>query len=276
MKVVEKTKTIESHYDNKSETYESVRQSLVFRVYDAITWKYLEPLVPSRSNSLVLDAGGGTGRWTVPMAKKGCKVVLLDISEKMLKITREKVDAKGLLDRVEIRKADMRNLDYPDETFDLVLSDHTLFLFDQPDRVITEFVRVLKHGSPIVVSAQNRLVQTLAHLPDDPTGNPEISVKALNIFHKQEHDLLAKEPPIKIYSLTPDEFRTLLERNGLHVERIICKLVTMPLRFMPQFFMRTDISEEVIADILQLELAFSERPDTVALGAHLQAIARKV
>ncbi len=272
----EERSAIEAHYDKKSESYESVRQSLAFRIYDAITWKYLEPYVPSCQNSLVLDACGGTGRWAVPMAKKGCKVVLLDISEKMLEIAKEKVSAEGLLGQVEVRRADVRNLDYPDETFELILLEHTLFLFDQPDQVVAELVRVLKTDAPIVLSAQNRLVQALAHLPADPTENPEILRKTINILRKQERDLLSQESHIKIHSMTPDEFRNLLERSGLNVEKIVCKIATIPLRFMPQFFMRKDVPEKVVEEILQLELAFSESPDALAFGAHLQAIARKI
>ncbi len=267
--------TIRKHYDEKSVTYRITRQSLVFKIYDAITWKFLEPLVPTDPNSLVLDAGGGTGIWTIPMARKGCKVVLLDISERMLEEARKEVQIAGLQDRIEIRKADMRNLDYPDETFDLVLSEHTLFLFKEPNQVVAELVRVLKKDAPIVLSAQNKLIQVLAHLPNDPTKNPDIIKTANRILNKKEYDLLSKEKAIKIFSLTPQEFQDILERNGLKIERIFPKLVTMPLRFEPNFFMQTDIPKEIETNILQLELAFSDLSATEVLGAHLQAIARK-
>jgi len=266
---------IEKHYDEKSAKYDNVRQSLVFRIYDAITWKYLEPLVPTDPNSLVLDAGGGTGVWTVPMAKKGCRVVLLDISEKMLEIARERIAREGLQDRVDVRKADMRKLDYPDETFDFILCEHVLFLFEKPSRVVAELARILKRGARMMLSAQNRLVQTLAHLPDDPTENPDILSLATRILSRQEYDMLSKDRSIKIFSVTPTELRSLLENNGLHVERVFCKIASTPLRFSQKFFMGTDVPEELESDILQLELAFSEQPGAASLGAHLQAIARK-
>jgi ubiquinone/menaquinone biosynthesis C-methylase UbiE len=266
---------VEIYYDKKSENYESVRQSLVFRVYDAITWKYLEPYVPTSSDSLVLDAGGGNGRWTIPIAKKGCRVILVDISDGMLNVARQRVATEGLQNRIEIQKGDIRKLNYPDNTFDLVFSDHTLFLFEHQDEVVRELARVLKHNARIVLSAQNRLVQTLAHLPDDPTPNPEILQKAYKVLHKQEHSMLSQEPPIKIHTITPDEFRSLLERNGFESERMVCKGATMPLRLSPQFMMKMDNPEEVVSSVLELEFAFSERPDAVALGGHIQAIARK-
>ncbi len=193
----------------------------------------------------------------------------------MLNIARQRIEAEGLADRIKIEKGDMRRLDYPNDTFDLVLSEHTLFLFDQPDQMVSELVRVLKRGAPIVLSAQNRLVQALAHLPDDATANPEILQKAHKVFHRQHYSMLSEDPPIKIHTLTPDEFRDLLERSGLTVKRMVCKGATMPLRFSQQFLMRTDVPDQTVADILQLELAFSEQPDTIAMGGHIQAIARK-
>lgn len=78
------------------------------------------------------------------MAKKGFKVALLDISEAMLNVAKNKVEEEGLQDRVIIQKGDKTKIDYPEGTFDLVLSEHTLFLFPDPSIVIKELVRVLK------------------------------------------------------------------------------------------------------------------------------------
>ena len=72
---------IEAYYTEKSKKYDESFSMLYFRVFDAITWRYLEPYLPVNPVALVLDAGGGTGRWTIRMAKKARKVVLMDISE---------------------------------------------------------------------------------------------------------------------------------------------------------------------------------------------------
>jgi ubiquinone/menaquinone biosynthesis C-methylase UbiE len=82
---------VESYYDKKSESYDEIFGTLYFSVYDAVTWKYLEPHVPSDPNALVLDAGGGTARWAIRMAEKGCNVVLMDSSERMLNAAAKKV-----------------------------------------------------------------------------------------------------------------------------------------------------------------------------------------
>jgi len=79
-------KDVKSYYNEQSEGYDQIFDTLYFKVYDAVTWRYLEPYVPTDPKALVLDAGGGTGRWAIRMARKGCKVVLMDASEGMLKI----------------------------------------------------------------------------------------------------------------------------------------------------------------------------------------------
>jgi ubiquinone/menaquinone biosynthesis C-methylase UbiE len=70
---------IEEYYDKRSPCYDSTFGMLCFKVFDAIAWKYIEPYVPVDPDVLVLDAGGGTGRWTIRMARKGCRVILMDI-----------------------------------------------------------------------------------------------------------------------------------------------------------------------------------------------------
>lgn len=53
---------IEAYYTEKSKKYDESFSMLYFRVFDAITWRYLEPYLPVNPEALVLDAGGGTGR----------------------------------------------------------------------------------------------------------------------------------------------------------------------------------------------------------------------
>jgi len=171
---------IEAHYDRKSKTYASEFDTLFFKVYDAVTWKYLEPYIPTKPEALVLDAGGGTGRWSIQMAKKGCKVVLVDISQGMLEVARENSEKEGLQDRVVIQKGDITKLDYPTETFDLVLCEHALFLFPNPDVVVKELVRVLKRNCPIIISAGNSYVAVLRDIPDKMD-------EAINLLSERHH-----------------------------------------------------------------------------------------
>jgi len=265
---------IESYYDKKSESYDEIFSTLYFKVYDAITWKYLEPHVPKDIKAVVLDAGGGTGRWTTRIAEKGCKVVLMDSSERMLKAADKKAKEKGLQHKITLKKGDIGKTGYADETFDMVLCEHALFLFKEPEIVIKELKRVLKKKAPLIISAQNRYVQSLSSLAGKPSvDNVE---RAFKVLVSQEHECMTKDGKVKIYTWTPEEFRGMLERNGLHVEKMVGKVVTMPLRVRQEFFMEKKHSEDLVNKILQFELALCEKPDALALPGHLQAVAYRL
>ena len=127
---------ISTYYGEKSENYDFIFDALYFRVYDAVTWKYLEPHVPTVPDAVVLDAGGGTARWAIRMAEKGCRVVLLVSSEKMLIAAAQKVEKKGLQSQITLQKGDIAATGYADESFDMVFCEHALFLFKEPDVAI--------------------------------------------------------------------------------------------------------------------------------------------
>ncbi|PIX31825.1 hypothetical protein COZ60_02440 [Candidatus Bathyarchaeota archaeon CG_4_8_14_3_um_filter_42_8] len=269
----DETKEVKTYYDEKSESYDKTFDMLYYKIYDAITWKYIEPYVPIDPNALVLDAGGGTGRWAIQMARKGCKVVLVDISERMLKIAAEKVTKEELQNIITIKEGDITKTGYADETFDMILCEHALFLFKEPDIVIKELKRILKRKARLIISVHNRYVQSLVSLPEKPSLDKVDD--ALNILLRKRYGSMTENGKVKIYTWTPDEFRTMLERNGLRVEKIVGKGVTMPLRISKELFMKKKYPDDLFNKLLQFELALCEKPDALALAGHLQAITYK-
>ena len=86
---------------------------------------------------------------------------------------------------------------------------------------------------------------------------------------------MTKRGKVRIYTWTPNEFRTLLEKKGFQVEKIVGKGVTMPLRISKELFVKKEYSEDLFNKILQFELALCEKTDALALTGHMQAIAHK-
>jgi len=263
----------ETYYDEKSESYDETFSVLYFNVFDAITWKYLEPYLPTDTSALVLDAGGGTGRWTVRIAKKALKVVLMDISEGMLKAAAQRIKRERVKEHVVIKKGDITRTGYPDETFDLIFCEHVLFLFKKPDIVMKELSRILKKKARLIISAQNRYVQSLVSLSEKPKSDDVRA--ALDILQTKKYSAMDKKGNVKIYTWAPEEFREILERNGFHVERIVGKGYTMPLRVSKELFMKKKYSQDLLDKIVEFELELSEKPDALALAGHMQAIAHK-
>jgi len=265
---------VESYYNGKSKGYDEFFDMLYYKVFDTITWRYIEPYVPINPDALVLDAGGGTGRWAIRMAKKGCKVILMDISEGMLQIAAKKVEEENLQHKITIKKGDITKTGYADETFDMILCEHALFLFKDPDIVLKEFKRILKTKAPLIISVHNRYVQALASLPEKPSSNKVDD--ALNILLRKKYGTMTENGKVKIYTWTPNEFPAMLKRNGFQVEKIIGKGITMPLRISKELFMKKKYLDDLFNQILQFELTLCEKPDALALAGHLQAIAYKL
>jgi len=255
--------SVKKYYDDKGPTYDDYSKQLWSRVYDAVTWKITEPHVPKNSGALVFDAAGGTGKWTIPIAKCGPRVVLGDISRGMLRVAEEKIVQQGLQERVQVKECDVRKLDFRDETFDLVFCEHALCFIKEQETVIKELVRVLKKGHPLILTGQNRYVLALSLVSEDADY-------AGKVLSKETPFIMRKS--LEVYALSPQEFMQMLERNGLKVDRIVGKLFTMPLGFSLEKLTSEEFTEDLFDKIVRIELELANRPDTVCLGSHFQVI----
>jgi len=97
----------------------------------------------------VLDVGAGKGVTPCYLAEKyKCEVVGIDHSEKMIEEARKRAKKKGLEERVSFRKADVYNLPFDDESFDIIIAECTTTMFDM-EVAFPEMFRVLRHGGAI-------------------------------------------------------------------------------------------------------------------------------
>ncbi len=106
----------------------------------------------------VLDAGGGVGRIAIPLAEKGLRVTLLDISKTALKLAKRRAKRKGVENLIEFVEGDVCELEFEDNTFDLVLAlrDVVNYAYDRK-KAAKELVRVLKPGGYLIASVSNRV-----------------------------------------------------------------------------------------------------------------------
>ncbi len=99
----------------------------------------------------LLDIGVGTGAIFCHLAPRATFATGVDISSAMRVVARTRVRDAGLTN-CTVRKGDMHELPFTDNSFDTVLLDQVLSLSAQPRAAIKEAVRVLrKHGHLIVL-----------------------------------------------------------------------------------------------------------------------------
>ena len=146
---------------------------------DHIERKLLEHLDGIRT---VFDDGAGSGRFSILLAKKGCRVTHFDISQPMIDKARELAEREGVLDRITFVKGALEDLGaYPDRAFDLVISFDAPVSYTWPnqERVIGELVRIARKR--IMLSVSSRLgslpylanpIQKNQFILDEDTGDP--------------------------------------------------------------------------------------------------------
>lgn len=84
---------------------------------------YVE-LVPA--GATVLDAGCGEGVLSVLLAKKGCRVTGVDMSEPNIEAAKKYAAEQGVSERTDFLVGDIEHLAFADKSFDYVISSHVL------------------------------------------------------------------------------------------------------------------------------------------------------
>ncbi|HUW95486.1 MAG TPA: class I SAM-dependent methyltransferase [Anaerolineae bacterium] len=95
----------------------------------------------------VLNVGCGIGVASAYIARKyGCHVVGVDISEKMIEWSRRRAREERVEAKVEFRTADVLDLPFETDRFDVVFAESVLAFVEDKERAIAECVRVTKPG----------------------------------------------------------------------------------------------------------------------------------
>jgi len=259
------TRRAKTYFDRIAESYDGSPpwDELTERIYDELTWRHLKPYLPS--TGLVLDAGGGTGKWAIPIAKRGLKVILLDLSKGMLEVARKKLKERGLEDRISLIQGDIHALEFPNEHFEFVLAEGVLEYCTDLEQAFQELVRVLKPGGHLVASVDSLYYVAWAMLEGD-----ELEAVSELFRFKRYHD----EEGVYCNALTPEDFKALAERHSLEVMALIGKPILC--QYLSEGQKRAILKDpEKAQQLLEVELALCGRASLVGAGSHLQLVARK-
>ncbi len=98
----------------------------------------------------LLEVGVGTGL-SLARYRRDFSIVGIDVSEEMLSRAQERVAAKGL-DNVEgLYNMDAENLDFADDSFDIVCAMYIASVVPHPARLLSELQRVCKPDGHILI-----------------------------------------------------------------------------------------------------------------------------
>ena len=101
----------------------------------------------------VLNVGCGIGISCAYIAKKhGCRVVGVDISEKMIEWSRKRAHEERVEDKVEFWVADILDLPFEADRFDAVIVESVIAFVDDKTRAIRECRRVTRPGGYVALN----------------------------------------------------------------------------------------------------------------------------
>ncbi|MBN1157176.1 class I SAM-dependent methyltransferase [Candidatus Woesearchaeota archaeon] len=173
----------------------------------AINERAVVPLLAPKKSDTILDIGCGTGRFTIPLAKRCRKIVGVDFSDEMLDVARRR---SACLRNTEFINADItKKLPFRANTFDKVLCilvvDHVMDL----SPLFREVRRVLKPGGKF--------------LYDDVMGN---AILPFDGRHKHPIAKFMKKGKNVIIMRPVQEHIELMAKHNFKIEKMIPLKIT--------------------------------------------------
>ena len=95
---------------------------------DKYTQKAFE-MIPNLKQPLILDVGCGPGLQTIKLAKlSDGRIIAIDIHQPYLEQLKQTVKMEKISDRIEILNKSMFNMDFPEEYFDIIWAEGSIFI----------------------------------------------------------------------------------------------------------------------------------------------------
>jgi ubiquinone/menaquinone biosynthesis C-methylase UbiE len=255
-----------SFYRKTASQYDKEYENPYFQeVYDKITWHYVKPYLPKTGT--ILDAGGGTGKWSVPIARKGLKVILCDLSKDMLKVAEQKIKQEELQDSVFLVQGDICHIPFLSDSFKFALAEGDPISYcSSPKNAVRELSRVLKQNC-FVAAGVDSLFSFLRRMLNSEQVNLN---EVLKVF--REKRIYARDWGFDCWAFTPKDLRRLFTKYGFKIIKILGKPIMFAGRPETDFIFQDD---EKTRKLLEIELKFCANPDIAGYGGHLHVVARK-
>ena len=168
-------------------------------------------VLPEVEGKDVVELGCGTAYFGAWLAKRGARVVGVDITPAQLETAR-RMDAEFSLG-IEFVEANAEETGLPDASFDLALSEYGASIWCDPYKWIHEAARLLRPGGLLVFLRNS----TLAVLCGTADGGP---VETLQRPQRGLHKVVWTDPDEIEFQLGHGDWISLLRANGFEVEEL--------------------------------------------------------
>jgi SAM-dependent methyltransferase len=225
-----------------------------------VVWAALRAEVDGRAGMVIVDVGGGTGGFAVPLAEAGHFVTVVDASPDALAALTRRAAEAGVADRITAQQGDADGLAdvLAPGAADLILCHSVLEVVDNPAASLRALATALRPGGAASIVVANRAAAVLARavaghfaaataLLDDRDGRAGETDKLRRRF-----DVPGAEALITAAGLTVEK---------IHGVRVAADLVPV-----------VDTDPEAV---LAFELAASDQPPYRDIATQLHLFARR-
>lgn len=270
-------------FEPYSANVDNADSAFYWKLSDRIIFELIQEYIPAHllgPDSVILDAGGGTGRWVVKLAQVyECSFHLYDLSEHMLARANVNLEKAGVQDRVAVTHGDLCDMEeVPDASVDHAISIYgPLSFLDQPDRAVAEIARVLKPGGRALLMAHgfyNSLASKVAAGAD--VGQLRVMAETATVKWADH------VPKLRTFSVSDmEELFTAAGLVPLATHGVTSLIQPGPEDFDPTNVDRSEISRRLEEDphlfsaILELELRHGGQPNVANRGINMMSIGEK-
>lgn len=220
-----------------------------WKKWDELTMDFLKPMgeeiisaIKPSGKNVILDIAAGTGEpgLTIATMLDGGRIVITDLAEDMLAITRENAATRGI-SNIETKACDVCELPFDDTSFDAISCRFGFMFFPDMQLAANEMLRVLKHGGKIATSVWNipeknfwvtatmGTINRNMELPPPPSGAPGMFRCCKPGLMKEIFEnagfknITEKEIPSKLRSGTVDRYWGMMTEIGAPIVAALSK-----------------------------------------------------
>lgn len=203
---MKETDKIRKRYDRVSKLYDLFEKPM--EIMSMKKWR-LE--VTKDLQGKVLEVGVGTGK-NISYYPTNAQVTAIDFSQKMLEKAREK--AMKLNSNVELITMDAQNMNFPDNTFDMVFTTCVFCSVPDPIKGLQEIRRVCKPNGKIIMIEHVRSEQRVLGLIMDIFNPLTLNLYGANINRRTvENVKTAGFAKVEVTNLTGDIVKKIVIYN---------------------------------------------------------------
>ena len=278
-------KNITNYFNNKANVYDDVDEQPYWVLSDLFFKEVLKKEVPrliaGKKEIKLLDAGAGTGRWTMFFYQlfNGNYIIsgeLIDISQKMLDEAKIKIAKNNLNYKFKCLLGNIEKMDeIKNEHYDISLSFYNVISFTkEPKKALKEIAKKLKSGGSHISIVANKYHSYYFSI----LTNQMVELRFIKDRSKTRFNKLMPY----VYCYTPDELKRLYLDSGFSD----VKIIGGPNFFYPGMeetythgstsSIKNKLSNnKIFKKILKIELDNYNKKDVVGRGNVLMAIATK-